>query len=109
MGKVTGICAVQGFLIRAVDETAWPHDNRCLAQMERFFCFDHLLVGTPASAAEQVTGWPIISSRVRRPRAYRRPLFADPSYCYGLARHGVPGVQADFVVFSRFTNDIGIA
>ncbi len=35
-------------------------------------------------------------------------MFADPNYRYGLARHGDPRRAADFVMFSRFTNDIGI-
>ncbi len=85
-----------------MDETASLTTIAVVAQMERFFCFDHLLAARQPAAAEQVTGWPIISSRCEGRVRYRRPLFADPSYRYGLPGMVIPGVQADFVVFSRF-------
>ena len=77
--------------------------------MERFFCFDHLLVGTPASGCG--ASYRLADNFFQGAKAacdivdHCLPI---PVTAMGLPGMVIPGVQADFVVFSRFTNDIGI-
>ncbi|SRN45895.1 Uncharacterised protein [Shigella flexneri] len=77
--------------------------------MERFFCFDHLLVGTPARSGR--TGYRLTDNLFQSAKTACNIVdhcLPIPVTATGLPGMVIPGVQTDFVMFSRFTNDIGI-